>query len=192
MWFSAVNEIFELLTPYRARTQPLGGTTRCYYMKGLQIRVSSGSWSPHSNLCSALAATRATARAGRTTSFGQVSLQRQLVSRARQPGSTKNGRRSCRTRGERPRRSASAARILIFAFARGRSTRCPEGAPQAMPSAPAVDRSTAEQGTAMSRRASGDGDHRRRCRPAPRQAGFHARRATHCMCHPSQQCKRAA
>ena len=82
-------------------------------MKGLRIRVSSGGWSPHSNLCSALATTRATARAGRKTSFGQVSLQRQLVSRARQPGRTKNGRRSCRTRGERARPSASASRILI-------------------------------------------------------------------------------
>ena len=97
---------FQPLTLCRARTPTVCGTAGCFPIKGLQIRVWSGSWSPHSNHCSALASLRAVHTADRTVSFRPVATQRQLVSRARQPGRTKNRRRSCRIRRERPRASS--------------------------------------------------------------------------------------
>ena len=93
------------LMPCRARPLARCSTAGRYPMKGLQHRVWSGRWCPHSNHCSALAALRTTHTADRKVSFRQVATQRQLVCRARQPGRTKNRLRSCRTRGERPRPS---------------------------------------------------------------------------------------
>ena len=94
-------DFFQDRGPCRARPLARCSTAGRYPMKGLQKRVWSGRWCPHSNHCSALASLRAAQTADRTVSFRQVGTPRQLVSRARQPGRIKNRRRSFRIRGER-------------------------------------------------------------------------------------------
>ena len=53
--FVLVTEVFEPLTPCRARKPALCGTARSCPMKGLQIRVWSWSWSSNSKYCAAVA-----------------------------------------------------------------------------------------------------------------------------------------
>ena len=54
-WSGLVTEVFEALTPCRARKPALCGTARRCPMKGLQIRVWSWSWSSNSKYCAAVA-----------------------------------------------------------------------------------------------------------------------------------------
>ena len=54
-WSGLVTEVFEALTPCRARKPALCGTARRCPMKGLQIRVWSWSWSSNSKSCAAVA-----------------------------------------------------------------------------------------------------------------------------------------
>ena len=54
-WSGLVTEVFEALTPCRARKPALCGTARRCPMKGLQIRVWSWSWSSKSKSCAAVA-----------------------------------------------------------------------------------------------------------------------------------------
>ena len=54
-WSGLVTEVFEALTPCRARKPALCGTARRCPMKGLQIRVWSWSWSSKPKYCAAVA-----------------------------------------------------------------------------------------------------------------------------------------
>ena len=54
-WSGLVTEVFEALTPCRARKPALCGTARRCPMKGLQIRVWSWSWNSKPKYCAAVA-----------------------------------------------------------------------------------------------------------------------------------------
>ena len=88
-------------------------------MKALQRGVWSGRSSAHSDHWSVGASEAPTATADRTISFRQVATQRQLDGRSGQPCRTKDRRRSCRTRGERPRLSADTAPTRYCRFCPG-------------------------------------------------------------------------